>query len=147
MPQSSTGLACMEVWQAKRKSSWLLLSSWIACSSRCWMDLAHVWWSESAWEAPQASASLMILEQRVSASWMEWAQVALASLMVVEQRVPAFWVEWAQMALASLMDSVVLESFWQRLMPSSQTNLCWQVSMDDLVANSSPRALLASSQR
>ena len=55
--------------------------------------------------------SLTAMEQRVLASWMEWAQVALASLMVVEQRVLASWVEQVQMALASLMDSVVLESF------------------------------------
>ena len=78
---------------------------------------------------------------------MEWVQVALASLTVVEQRVSASWVEWAQMALGSLMDSVVLESLQQRLMPSSQTNFCQWLSMDDLVANGSPRVLLASSQR
>ena len=89
----------------------------------------------------------MVLEQRVLASWMEWTQVALASLMVVEQRVSASWVEWVQMALASLMDSVVSESFWQRLMPSSQTNFHQWALMDDLVATSSPRAVLASSQR
>ena len=51
------------------------------------------------------------------------------------------------MALASLMDSVVSESFWQRSMPSSQTNFCQHVSMDDLVASSPPRDLLASLQR
>ena len=66
----------------------------------------------------------MVLEESVLASWMEWVQVALASLMVVEQRVLASWVELAQMALASLMDSVVLELFGQRLMPSSQTSFC-----------------------
>ena len=89
----------------------------------------------------------MVLEQRVSASWMEQAQVALASLTVVEQRVLASWVEWVQMTLASLNDSVVSESFQQRLMPSCQTNFCQWASMDDLVANSFPRSLLASSQR
>ena len=73
--------------------------------------------------------------------------MALASLMVVEERILASWVEWAQMALASLMDSVVLESFWQRPMPSSQINFCQQALMDDLVASSPPRALLASSWR
>ena len=66
----------------------------------------------------------MAMEKRVLASWMEQAQVALACLMVVEQRVSASWVEGVQMALASLMDSVVLESFQQRSMPSSQTNFC-----------------------
>ena len=45
------------------------------------------------------------------------------------------------------MDPVVLESFWQRSMPSSQSNICWWVLMDDLVASSPPIALLASSQR
>ena len=47
------------------------------------------------------------------------------------------------MALASLIDSVVLDLFHQRPMPSSQTNFCWWVLMDDIVASSSPRALLA----
>ena len=89
----------------------------------------------------------MVMEQRVLASCIEHAQVALASLMVMEQRVLASWVEQAQMALASLMDSVVLESFWQRAIPSSQTNFCQWALMDDLVAISLPRALLASSQR
>ena len=42
--------------------------------------------------------------------------MALASLMVVEQRVSASWVEWAQTALASLMDSMVLELLQQRAM-------------------------------
>ena len=96
---------------------------------------------------PWASASLMAVEQRVLASWMEQAQVALASLIVVEQMVLASWVEQMQMALASLIDSVVLELFQQRLMPSSQTNFCQGASMDDFVASSSPRALLASSHR
>ena len=62
--------------------------------------------------------------------------MALASLMAV-----------LQTALAPLMDSVVLDSFWQRPLPSSQTNFCQQASMDDLVASNSPRALLATSQR
>ena len=59
----------------------------------------------------------------------------------------ASWVEQAQMALASLMDSDVLESFRWRSMPSSQTNFCQRALIDDLVASSPPRALLASSQR
>ena len=78
----------------------------------------------------------MAVEQRVLASHMEWAQVALTSVMVFLQK-----------ALASFIDSAVLDSFWQRAMPSSQTNFCQWASMVDLVANSSPRALLASSQR
>ena len=147
MPQTSTGLAHRAAWQVERKSSWLLLFSSMACSSRHWMDLACDQWSESAWEAPWASASLTVVEQRFLASWMEWTQVALTSLMVVEQRVSASWVEWVQMALASLMDSDVSELFWQRSMSSSQTNFCWWAWMDDLVASSPPRALLASSQR
>ena len=73
--------------------------------------------------------------------------MALASLMVVEQSVLASWVEWVQTALASLMDSVVLESFWQRAIPSSQTNFHQQALLDDLVVSNPPRALLASSQR
>ena len=51
------------------------------------------------------------------------------------------------MALASFMDSIVSELFWQSSMPSSQTTFHCQASMDDLVASSSPRALLALSQR
>ena len=78
-------------------------------------------WSDSAWEVPWVSASLMATEQAV-----------LASQMV-----------WVQMALASLMDSAVLESFWRSSIPNSQTAFCLQVSMDDLVASSSSRALLA----
>ena len=50
------------------------------------------------------------------------------------------------MALASLMDSAVLDSFLQSSIPSSQMALHLQVSMDDLVASSSSRALLAFSQ-
>ena len=38
-------------------------------------------WSNSAWEAPQVSASLTATWQAVLASWMVWAQMALASLM------------------------------------------------------------------
>ena len=91
--------------------------------------------------------SLTAMEQRVLASCMEWVHLAWASLMVVEQRVWASWVEWVQMALASLMDSLVLELFWQRSKPSSQTNFHWWALMDDLIASSPPRALLASSQR
>ena len=67
---------------------------------------------------------------------MEWVHVALASLMVISQT-----------ALASFMDSAVLDLFWRRAMPSFQTNFCQWASMVDLVANSFPRALLASSQR
>ena len=89
------------------------------------MDWACLHWSESAWEAAQASESLMVIEQRVSASGMEWVQVALASL----------------------MDSAVLELFWQSSMSSSQANFCQWVLMDGLVASSSPRALLAFSWR
>ena len=86
--------------------------------------------------APWASASLMVVEQSVSASFMAWAQVALASLMAA-----------LQMALASLIDLVVSDLFWQRSILSFQTNFCWWVLMDDLVASSSPRALLTFFQR
>ena len=89
------------------------------------MVLACLHWSESAWEASQVSASLMAVEQRALASWMVQAQ----------------------MALASLMDSAVLESFHRSSMPSSQATFCLQGSMEDLVASSSSRALLAFSQR
>ena len=75
----------------------------------------------------------MDVEQSVLAPCMEQAQVALASLMAV-----------LQMALASLIDLVVSDSFWQIPMPRSQTNFCQQMLMDDVVASSSPRALLAS---
>ena len=50
------------------------------------------------------------------------------------------------MALASLMDSVVVDSFLPSSIPSSQTALHLQSSMDTLVASSSSRALLAFSQ-
>ena len=46
-------------------------------------------WSDSAWEAPWVSASLMATEQMVLASQMAWVQ----------------------MALAFVMDTAVLESF------------------------------------
>ena len=36
--------------------------------------------SEPTWEAPQASASLKAVEQRVLASWIEWVQTALGHL-------------------------------------------------------------------
>ena len=56
-------------------------------------------------------------------------------------------VKQKQMALASLMDSAVSDSFGQSSVPSSQTALStlW-ASMDDLVARSSSRPLLAFSQ-
>ena len=88
------------------------------------MVLACHLWSDSAWEAPQVSASQMAIEQAVSASQLVWAQVALASL----------------------MDSAVSELFQQSSIPSSQTAFCLQASMDDLVASSSSMALLAFSQ-
>ena len=37
-------------------------------------------WSNLAWEALWASASLIAVEQAALASWMEWAWVVLASL-------------------------------------------------------------------
>ena len=52
MPLSSTGLACKAAWQAEKKSIWPLPSSWMTCSSRCWMVLTCLHWSESDWEAP-----------------------------------------------------------------------------------------------
>ena len=107
------------------------------------MVLACHLWSDSAWEAPEVSASLMALEQMALASQMVWAQVALVSLTVVEQRALASKVAWVQMALASLMDSTVLELFQCSSMTISQTTFCLWVSMDDLVASSSSRALLA----
>ena len=50
-------------------------------------------------------------------------------------------------AFASLMDSLVLDSFWQRVIPNLETNFLQQVSIEDLITNQSPRALLAFSQR
>ena len=122
-------------WQAERKSIWLLPSSWMTYSSRPLMTLAFCLWSDSAWEAPQVSASLMTAEQMVS-----------ASLMATEQTVLASWMAWVQMALASLMDSAVLEAFQQRSIASSLTAFHLWSSMDDLVANSSSMVLLAFSQ-
>ena len=110
------------------------------------MVLACLQWSESAWKAPQAYASLMAVEQRVLASQMVQVQVALASLTVAEQRALASRVVQVQMALASSMDSTVSESFQWSSMPSSQTTFCLWASMDDLVASSSSKALLAFSQ-
>ena len=75
------------------------------------MVLACHLWSESAWEAPQVSASLMAVKQTVSASQTVCVQVALASLMAAEQRASVSRVAQVQMALASLMDSIILESF------------------------------------
>ena len=73
-------------------------------------------------------------------------QMVSASLMAAEQMVSPMQTAQVQMALASLMDSAVSESFLQRSIPSSWTAFCLQVSMDDLVSNSSSRALLAFSQ-
>ena len=82
---------------------------------------------------------------------LKWASLrgspSLYPLMVVEQRILATGIEWTQVALASLIDSVVFESFWQRAIPSSQTNFHWWASMEDLIASSSHRTLLASSLR
>ena len=66
--------------------------------------------------------------------------------MVEKHRALASIVTWEQMSLASLMDSAVSDSFQQSSIPSSQKALCLQASMDDLVASSSSRALLAFSQ-
>ena len=109
----------------ERKLSWPLLSISIDSSSRHWTALACDCWMELAWEAPQASTSLMAMEQWVSASW----------------------IDWAQMAFASLIDFMVSESFWWRPMENSKTNFCWGASMEDFIASRSPRALLASSWR
>ena len=67
------------------------------------MDLACDFWRVWSWEAPQASVSLMDVEQYVLASCMEQAPVVLASLMAMEQCVSASCMEQAQEALASLM--------------------------------------------
>ena len=75
------------------------------------MVLACCLWSESAWETPQVSASLMAVEQMALASLTVQVQVDLASLTAAEQRVSASRVAQVQMALASLMDSTILESF------------------------------------
>ena len=80
------------------------------------------------------------------ASLIVQMQVTFASLRVEKHRASASMVTWEQMALASLMDSAVSDSFQQSSIPSSQTALCLQASMDDLVASSSSRALLAFSQ-
>ena len=79
----------------------------------------------------------------VLASLIVQKQVAFAALTVEKHRVSASMVTQEQMALASLMDSAVLDSFQQSSMPSSQMALCLWASMDDLVTNSSSRALLA----
>ena len=63
------------------------------------------------------------------------------------QLVSASLMEWAQKAFASLMDSLVLDSFWQRVIPNLETNFHWWASIEDLIASQSPKALLASSQR
>ena len=72
--------------------------------------------------------------------------MTIASLAVVKHRASASRVTQEQMALASLMDSAVLHSFQRSYIPNSQMALHLQVSMDDLVASSSSRALLAFSQ-
>ena len=66
--------------------------------------------------------------------------------MVAKHRALASRVTQEQMALASLMDLVVSDSFQQSSVPSSQTALHLQASMDALVASNSSRALLTLSQ-
>ena len=67
-------------------------------------------------------ASLMAIDQAVSASqivqaWValasliDWMQVTFASLTVEEHRASPSMVTQVQMALASLMDSALLDSF------------------------------------
>ena len=119
----------------------------MASSLRCWMSLACDCWMQSAWEAPQLSASLMAVEQQFSASLIAWTQLASASLRVRAQLASASLMEWMQMAFASLMDSVVSDSFCQRVILKSATSFHQWVSVEDLVASKSPRALLASSWR
>ena len=81
MLQDLRGLASRVAWQTERKVSWPLLSYSMASSSRCWMPLACDCWMKLAWQAPQASTSLMAVEQQASTSLIEWAQVVSASLM------------------------------------------------------------------
>ena len=78
----------------------------------------------------------MAVEQWASASLIEWAQLISATLM-----------ERVQRAFASLMDSLVLDLFWWRVMPNSETSFHWWASIEDWIASQSPKALLASSQR
>ena len=47
------------------------------------------------------------------------------------------------MTLASLINVAAWDSFWQSIMPSSQTALCLLASMDPLLLSRSSRALLA----
>ena len=93
-----------------------------------------------------ALASQMVQAWVVLASLMVQTYVTFAPLTVVKHRTSASRVTWEQMALASLMDSAVLDSFQQSSIPSSQMAFSLQASMDDLVASSSSRALLAFSQ-
>ena len=99
----------------------------------------------------------MALEQVALASWTIWPLVVLAFLTTTEQVVlvsrtkqkqviQASRVTWEQMALASLIDAAACDSFWQSMMPSSQTALHLQASMDALVVSRSSRALLAFAQ-
>ena len=50
-------------------------------------------------------------------------------------------------AFTSLMDSSVSDLFYQRVILKLETNFCWWVSIEDLVASRSLRALLAFSWR
>ena len=50
---------------------------------------------------------------------------------------------WEQMTLAFLIVAATWDSFWQSIMPSSQTALHLLASMEPLVLSSSSRALLA----
>ena len=132
--------------QRGSKSDSYLPLGWLV-PPKCWMVLACLRGSESAWEAPWVSASLVAAKQRALTSQMVQVQVTLVSLIVAEWRASASRVAWAQMALASLMDSIVSESFRWSSMSNSQTTFCLPVLMDDLVASSSSRTLLALSQR
>ena len=156
IPWASGGLALRAVLQAVRKARQSLLSSSMASASRHWMSLACDCWIEQAWEVPWDSASLITVEQWFSASAKMQAQLASTSLIQVACQTMALlistaqWVSaslmlWAQRAFDSLMASVVSDSFWQRVIPKSETCFLWWVSIEDLVANKCPRALLASS--
>ena len=98
------------------------------------------------------AAEQAILASQMVQGWVALAslivrlQVTFASLTVEEHRASASMVMQEQMALASLMDSAVSDLLQQSFVPSSQMALCLWVSMDDLVASRSSRALLAFSQ-
>ena len=86
------------------------------------MTSACCLWSDSAWEAPCVSASLMAAEQMLSASLMAAEQMALAP--------DSMGADGFSFFNGLLCLRVIL----MKIIPSSWTAFCLWASMDDLVA-------------